>query len=203
MLEPLSALRALSKFLALPYSSVIFALVATPNNVPAVSNKLTKRKDIITLSIAISKAPKISIFISVGAILGGIDTKPPNSTNSRNIEHTVISITPIRIAPGIFLTDKEQIIRKPKAANNVSIFVKSPKLRKVASLETINPPFFNPIKPIKSPTPAPIAIRRFRGILSSIHLLNLVTLIMKNKTPAKKTAPRATSHEYPISPTTV
>ena len=48
-------------------------------------NKLTKRKDITTLSIAISRAPKISIFINVGAILGGIDTKPPNSIKSRNI----------------------------------------------------------------------------------------------------------------------
>ena len=90
-----------------------------------------------------------------------------------------------------------------QAANSVSILVKSPKLRKVALLETINPPFFKPIKPINSPTPAPIAMRRFRGILSSIHLLNLVTLIIKNKTPAKKTAPSATSQEYPISPTTV
>ena len=187
----------------MPYSSVIFALVATPRSVPAVSNRLTKRKDITTLSIAISRAPKISIFINVGAILGGIDTKPPNSIKSRNIEDTVTRITPIRIAPGMFLTDKEQITRKPKAANNVSILVKSPRLRKVALLETINPPFFKPIKPINSPTPAPMAIRRLRGILSSIHLLNLVTLIIKNKTPAKKTAPRATSQEYPISPTTV
>ena len=125
MLELLSAFRALSKFFALPNSSVIFALVAAPNSVPAVSNKFTKRKDIITLSIAISKAPKTSIFINVGAILGGMETKPPNSIKLRNIEHNVTRITPIRIAPGIFLTDKEQINRKPEAANNVSILVLS------------------------------------------------------------------------------
>ena len=185
----------MSKFFALPNSSVIFALVATPNKVPAVSNKFTKRNDITTLSIARSKAPSISIFIKVGAILGGIETNPPNSISPRKIENAVTRITPIRIAPGVFLTEREQIIRKPNAASKVSGFVKSPRLRNVALFETINPPFFKPIKPINKPTPAPIAIRRLRGMLSSIHLLNLVTLIIKNKTPAKNTAPRATSHE--------
>ena len=141
--------------------------------------------------------------MKVGAILGGIDTSPRYSINPRKTDERVTTSTPTSIAPGTFLTDKEHIIKKPNAAKSVSGLVKSPKLRKVALLAAIIPPFFKPIKPMKRPTPAPIAILRLRGILSSIHRLKLVTLIIKNKTPAKKTAPRATSQEYPISPTTV
>ena len=128
-------------------------------------------------------------------MLGGIETNPRNSTSPSKIDITVTRITPIRMAPGVFLTEREQITRKPNAASKVSGFVKSPRLRNVALFATIKPPFFKPMKPINKPTPAPIAIRRLRGMLSSIHLLNLVTLIMKNKIPAKNTAPRATSHE--------
>ena len=92
-----------------------------------------------------------------------------------------------RIVSVLFLKDKELIIKKQNDDNNVSGFVKSPRLRKVASFAIINPPFFNPIKPIKRPTPEPMAIRRFKGMLSNIHRLNGVTLIITNKTPAKKT----------------
>ena len=65
------------------------------------------------------------------------------------------------------------------------------------------PPVFKPIKPTNKPTPAPIAILRFIGMLFNIHCLNGVMLIITNKTPAKNTAPKATSQLYPISPTTV
>ena len=49
--------------------------------------------------------------------------------------------TPNKIAPGIFLIAKTEIKRNPKAANNVSIFEKSPNFKKVASLLIIIPPF--------------------------------------------------------------
>ena len=111
--------------------------------------------------------------------------------------------TPIIIAPETCLFAKTEISKKPTAESKVSIFIKLPKLTKVASLATIIPPLFKPIKPIKRPTPEPIAILKFMGILSNIHLLNGVTLIITNKIPAKNTAPNATSHVYPISPTTV
>ena len=140
------------------------------------------------------KRQSISIFIKVGAILGGIETNPPNSISPRKIENTVTRITPIRIAPGVFLTEREQIIRKPNAASKVSGFVKSQSIRNVALFETINPPFFMPLKPINKPTPEPIAILMFNGILSNIHLLKGVTLIITNKIPAKKTAPSEISH---------
>ena len=87
------------------------------------------------------------------------------------------------------------IRRNPIAASKVSIWRKLPKLKNVASLETIIPPLLRPIKPINSPTPEPIAILKFRGMLSSIHFLSGVILIITNKIPAKNTAPRATSHE--------
>ena len=51
----------------------------------------------------------------------------------------------------IFLIVKIAINKKPNADSNVSILEKSPRLKKVASLETIIPPFFKPIKPIKKP----------------------------------------------------
>ena len=102
----------------------------------------------------------------------------------------------------IFLIVKIAISKKPNADSSVLILEKSPRLKKVVSLETIIPPFFKPIKPIKKPTPEAIAILKFSGILSIIHFLIGVTLIIKNKMPDKKTAPRAVSHEYPISPTT-
>ena len=54
------------------------ALDATPNKVPAVSNKLTKRKDMITLIIAISNAPIMSSFNNIGESFGGADTIPLN-----------------------------------------------------------------------------------------------------------------------------
>ena len=60
---------------------------------------------------------------------------------------------------------------------------------------TFNPDYRKPIKPIKSPTPEPIAILKFKGIPSNIHLRKGVILISVNKIPAQKTAPRATSHE--------
>jgi len=54
-----------------PFSSESFALLATPNRVPAVSNKFTNKKEIMTLTIATSRAPKISSFKKIGAGLGG------------------------------------------------------------------------------------------------------------------------------------
>ena len=53
------------------FNAINLALDATPKRVPAVSNKFTKRKEIMTLIIARSKAPKISNLIKIGAILGG------------------------------------------------------------------------------------------------------------------------------------
>ena len=117
----------------------------------------------------------------------------------------VIINIPIIIAPGIFLIDKAAIIRKPIAASSVSGFEKFPNNGYFASstLNKIIPPASNPIIPINKPTPAPIAILKFIGMLEIIQLLRFVTLITKNKIPAIKTAPSATSQEYSIFPTTV
>ena len=94
-----------------------------------------------------------------------------------------------------FNFNQDEIIRNPRAANNVSMFARFPSFKKVASLLIIRPPLFSPMKPINNPTPAPIAILRFNGMLSIIQPLNLLTLTKKNKTPAKKTDPRAISQE--------
>ena len=112
-----------------------------------------------------------------------------------NTPRRVTDRTPIIIAPETFLTAKISIRRNPKPDNNVSISSKFPRLKNVALFETMMPPLFKPIKPIKRPTPDPIAILRLRGILSNIHFLKGVILIITNKIPAKNTAPSATSHE--------
>ena len=99
------------------------------------------------------------------------------------------------IAPVIFLIARTDIKRNPIAAKSVSVLSKFPRLKKVASFETTIPPLLRPIKPIKSPTPQPIAILKLKGMLSNIHRLKLVMLMIKNKIPAIKTVPSATSHE--------
>ena len=143
--------------------------------------------------MAISSAPKISNSRNTGVTSGGRANIPSNSTKFRIMLKRVTVRIPIIIAPGIFLIESIAISKNPKPANKVLEFAKSPKLRKVAPSEIIIPPFFRPINPIKRPTPAPIAILRFSGILSSIHLRKGVMLIMKKRTPAMKTAPRAVS----------
>ena len=99
------------------------------------------------------------------------------------------------MAPGILRIESTAITKKLNMAKIVSGFVRSPMLRRVASFEVIIPPLLRPIIPMNKPTPAPIAIRKLNGILSSIHCLSGVTLIIKNRIPARNTAPKATSHE--------
>ena len=63
----------------------------------------------------------MSIFKKVGVILGGIDTKPLNSISPIIIPVTVMIRTPRIIAPGTLQTAKTEIIKNPRADNNVSI----------------------------------------------------------------------------------
>ena len=67
----LSHLSALSRLEILPFSSIKLALVATPNNVPVVSKRLTNKNDAIMEIIVISIAPIISNFKNTGLKLGG------------------------------------------------------------------------------------------------------------------------------------
>ena len=153
--------------------------------------------------MATSKAPIISSCIKVGAILGGAATRPSIFTSPISAATMVIPRIPIIMAPGTLRIERMAITTKPSAASRVSMFVKSPRVRYVAPLATIIPPLLRPIKPTNKPTPAPIAMRILRGILSIIQRRKRVTLIMTNSTPAIKTAPNATCQLYPISPTTV
>ena len=131
-LDVLSAFNALSRFIIFPESSIKFALDATPNKVPAVSKRLTNRKDITTLIIATSIAPMISNLSKIGRKSGGDETIPLNSINPSNIPDMVTANTPIIIAPTTFLTANISIKRNPRAASNVSIYLKLPKLKNVA-----------------------------------------------------------------------
>ncbi len=149
----------------------------------------------MTLIIARSKAPRISSLRKTEANSGGLDTIPRYSIMPINMPRMVTVNIPISIAPGIFLIERTAMTRKLITASRVSDCIMSPKLTRVASLATIIPPLFKPINPIKRPTPQPIAILRFIGILSSIHCRILVILMIMNNMPAMKTAPRAISHE--------
>ena len=60
-------------------------------------------------------------------------TKPSNLIKPSNNPEIVTVKIPIIIAPVIFLIDSIKIKRKPIAERKVSIFFKSPKLKKVAS----------------------------------------------------------------------
>ena len=100
---------------------------------PAVSNRLTNKKEIITLIIATSIAPIISNFKSIGLKSGGAETTPLNSIKPSNRPEIVTARTPIIIEPTIFLIAKTNIKRNPIAASRVSIFLKLPRLKKVAS----------------------------------------------------------------------
>ena len=190
-LELLSAFSALSKFLALPCSSINPARLATPSKVPAVSNKFTNKNAMITLIMATSNAPTISNCIKVGAKLGGAAIRPLNSTSPMAIAILVTLRIPIIMAPGTRRIERIAILKKLKPASKVWGCVKSPRDRKVAPLATIIPPLLRPMNPINKPTPAPIAIRKLREILSNIHLRRRVTLMITKIIPAKKTAPSA------------
>ena len=141
-----------------PVSFKKLALEATPNNVPAVSNRFTKRKETITLIMAISSAPKISNSRNTGVTSGGRANIPSNSTKFRIMLKRVTVRMPIIIAPGIFLIESMAMSKNPKPANKVLEFVKSPKLRKVAPSEIIIPPFFRPINPIKDQHQLPLLL---------------------------------------------
>ena len=63
---------------------------------------------------------------NTGAILGGDDTKPENSTRPKTKAITVTPKIPKIIAPGTFLTERTVINRKPIAARKVSGALISP-----------------------------------------------------------------------------
>ena len=129
------------------------------------------------LIMAKSNACPISSFNKTGINEGGEETIPLNLIRLRANAMEVTKKIPITIAPGIFLIESTAITKKPIIAKIVSGFVRSPMLRRVASFEVIIPPLFRPIIPINKPTPAPIAIRKLKGMLSNIHCLKGVTLI--------------------------
>ena len=69
----------------------------------------------------------------MGLKSGGGETIPLNSIKPSKDPIIVTARTPIIIAPVIFLIASTKIKRKPIAASKVSIFLRLPKLKKVAS----------------------------------------------------------------------
>ena len=86
-----------------------------------------------------------------------------------------------------------------KSADPVVI---SPKCTNVASFFTTTPAFCRPIKAIKSPIPALIAVLTDLGIESTIASRTLKSVSRMNIIPSISTAVNANCHDYPIPSTT-
>ena len=72
----------------------------------------------------------------------------------------------------------------------IAVGVKGPRATKVASLATMSPAFFSPMKAMKKPIPAEIAKRRFFGIQRTICSRMLKAVSRMKMTPSTKTAAR-------------
>ena len=108
------------------------------------------------------KAPTISNFPAIGAILGGRDTTFSGSAIFPVINPNIVVITiPINIPPLTCFISKTIATTRPIIPKIVVIFI-SPSPTIVAGLATTNPILINPINVINSPIPPPTAI--FSGI---------------------------------------
>ena len=186
----LSDIIALLISVTLPLLSTLPATLATDVNVPAVSkksinNNVNTTVDILTDNAAFkSKSNKYVIG-------GGELTTPLNF--AKPVTHAIIlkAIIPIIILPFIFSFSSTTIETNAKHPNNTKGFFKSPRVTKVTGWSPTTPIISSPIIAKNNPMPAPIPNFKLFGIELISHALNGVRDIIKNNTPATKTAPRA------------
>ena len=113
-------------------------------------------------------------------------------TSPKITPKTVVTRIPARIDPLIFFTSRIPIIRIPASPKSTD-GVRAPKVTSVSLLLTIISRFFNPIKVIKRPIPAGIAIRIESGIALTIFSRTPIIVRTKKRTPEIKTTPSAVS----------
>lgn len=115
----------------------------------------------------------------------------------------VVANMPNKMPPGTFIAKSTTVKMIPATARRTMGLVKSLRVTKVASLSTIMPALFKPIKAMKRPIPLGIAFFKFDGMDFNIASLTLKKEKIINKIPSKNTAVKATSTLYFIVITTV
>ena len=75
--------------------------------------------------------------------------------------------------------------------SNAGPLVMSPRATSVAPSATITPPFWKPMKAMKSPIPQPIARRRLAGMALTMAVRKLVTVSRMKMRPSMNTAVNA------------
>ena len=181
--------------LILPLSSTKLALVHTPTSVPTVSNISIKRNVNTTTTMSSVKILSSSNWQKIGAIDSGCDTTPLNSVTPIGIPISMVTRIPISIAPGVLRINIKPVITRPIRANSAEPPVMSPRVTSVESLATTTPALSKPMKAINRPIPAPMALRRLRGMAFTIASRTLVTVSRINTNPSSRIAVRANCHE--------
>ncbi len=102
---------------------------------------------------------------------------------------------PIRMAPRTFIAPRAAMMKKPRMANRVGAWVRSPKPTLVAGLATTMPAEPRAMMPRNSPMPAAMADLKEAGMPATSHSRAPVTVRMTNTTPEMKTAPSACCQE--------
>ena len=191
-------------FLTLPFSSSIFAFVATPTNVPIVSNISINNNVNNTITISNEKILCHSNFINVELIDGGILTiELGNSITPIGIPIIVVMIIPKNNAPLTFLATNIPVITIPINDKRIVLFLTSPNASIVAPSPITTPAASSPNRAINKPIPIEIAFFILTGIESTIASRTLNNVNNIKIKPSNKTAVSANSNEYPICNTTV
>ena len=174
----------------------------TPTSVPVESNKSTRKKTKITLTMLRVKRPLKSICMKVGAMLGISPTTPLNSLKPSRVEMAVIVRMVRIIAPLTRKCPKATTIAKPASTKSAAGWWMSPSFTKVASLATMMPEPLSAISDRNSPIPAAIDIFKpigsaFTSISRTLKKLNKIKMM-----PETNTAPKATCQGTPMPLTT-
>lgn len=191
-----SLIRALLASGRLPFSSSIFALVATPVRVPRVSKISTNKNENNTENISKEKILEKSNLKATGAIDGGRLTMfvSGKCVTPRIRERTVDTKIPQSRAPFTFLAVNTIIITRAKKNIKASKLFRFPRARAGSALTTILA-FNRPISAINKPIPTETAFFRVVGIELKIASLTPTKDSNMKIIPSKNTAVRANCQE--------
>lgn len=181
----------------LPFLSNILACFAAPISVPSVLNRsINARRSIITIISGLSSALKSNLK-NIGSIESGVEIGLKSAGRVVApviIETTVQIIIDRKRAPFSFRCTNTPHKMIPNSEISIGL-LKLPCETSVAELPTITSPFCSPIKAIKKPRPAGIAMFSEWGIALIIfsRMLNAVSRI--NNIPSTKVIVSAVCHE--------
>lgn len=191
-----SAIRALLASGRLPFSSSIFALVATPVRVPRVSKISTNKNENKTENISKEKILEKSNLKATGAIDGGRLTifASGKCVTPRISDRTVDTRIPQSRAPFTPLAVRTIITIRAKKNTRASRLFRFPRARAGSAL-TMMFAFNRPISAINKPIPTETAFFRVVGIELKIASLTPTKDSNIKIIPSKNTAVRANCQE--------